>query len=231
MQLYTQPAMNVQRLLNRKRPGYLLTLWLLLAVMVAACTPVTGSGHIISQDRPVADFNTIEFTGIGEVIITQAGTESVKVSADDNVLPLVTTEVQGGQLSLGLKTHIMLTNATVRYEVTVRSLSALSLTGSGNIAVSKLDGDQLDVQLSGSGKISAAGQEQTLTIALSGSGEVDSEQLTSQQAQVEVSGSGAVVVNAQEKLDASISGSGDIEYVGKPQVTSDVSGSGSVSPK
>lgn len=226
--LSTQP--DLQAIRSYRRPIFG-ALCVLLTMALAACTPVTGSGRIISEDRPVSGFNSIELTGSGDVVITQTGEESLKVSADDNVLPLVTSEVHGQRLLLGLKPHIMLTNATVRYEVTVAALSTLALTGSGNIRLAKLDGKRLDVQFSGSGSIAASGNVQTLAIKLSGSGEFDGEQLTSQQVEAEVSGSGNVVVNASETLAANISGSGNIEYVGKPQVTSDVSGSGSVSPK
>ncbi|MFN8495065.1 MAG: head GIN domain-containing protein [Caldilineaceae bacterium] len=231
MQYFAPSARDGRRFRNINRRICLLTFCLLLTITLAGCTPIIGSGHIISEERSVTGFTALELSGRGDVIITQTGAESLRVSADDNVLPLVTTQVRGKRLILGLKRDSMLWETTVRYEVTVRELSALTLSGSGDITLTKLDGNRLDVKLSGSGTISAAGHVQTLVIDLGGSGEFTGAELASQQAEANVSGSGNVVVQASDTLAANISGSGHVTYIGNPRLTSHVSGSGAISPQ
>lgn len=231
MPYFALSALDSGRLRHTHRRICLLAFCLLVTITVAGCTPIIGSGQIVSEERSVTGFTVIELTGRGEVVITQTGSESLRVSADDNVLPLVATQVRGKRLLLGLKRDIMLWETTVRYEVTVRELSELALSGSGDITLTKLDGNRLDVKLSGSGTISAAGHVQMLAIDLGGSGEFAGAELASQQAEAHISGSGDVVVKANETLAANISGSGHVTYIGNPRVTSHVSGSGAISPK
>ena len=50
---------------------------------------LTGSGNIVTEDRPVSDFDQIVLTGLGEMIITQGDTESLTIEADDDTPPLL----------------------------------------------------------------------------------------------------------------------------------------------
>ena len=55
--------------------------------------------------------------------------------------------------------------------------------------------------------------------------------MAAKQATVHSSGVGSAVVNASDKLDATVSGVGSVEYLGSPQVQQSVSGVGSVKPR
>ncbi|MFN8442783.1 MAG: head GIN domain-containing protein [Caldilineaceae bacterium] len=201
----------------------LLSLWLL-----SACQVITGSGNVVEERREVSGFNQIEITGSGDLIIEQSGEESLLVIADDNLLPILTSNVAGGQLILGTKSNTSIMNGKIEYHVTVKSLEGLEITGSSDTTIHKLDGDQLDIQISGSGTVTGNGSVSKLNIEISGSGEYDGAIISSQDATVSVSGSGDVLVNASQTLDADVSGSGSVVYVGNPDVQQSVSGSGSV---
>jgi hypothetical protein len=45
------------------------------------------------ESRQVSGFTKIELSGSGELKIEQTGTESLTISAEDNVLPKITSEV------------------------------------------------------------------------------------------------------------------------------------------
>jgi hypothetical protein len=168
--------------------------------------------------------------GSGQLIIEQTGKESLTITADDNVLPYIRSEVTGSTLRLGLKapmTHIRPTTRVV-YKLTVKELDRLNVSGSGATEAKSLHADRLKIDISGSGKVSAAGDAQALDIDISGSGDYRGEDMQCKRVNIDISGSGSAVVAASDTLDAGVSGSGSIEYIGNPRVDQRISGSGSV---
>jgi hypothetical protein len=87
--------------MNKKFPIILVVL--LIPVMTLACvfSLVSGSGVVISQSWEVEGFNRIEMSGIGTLYITQGEVESLKIEAEDNILPKIKSEVQNETLSIG----------------------------------------------------------------------------------------------------------------------------------
>jgi len=76
---------------------------LTVGFVVTACSATAGSGQLATQPRQVSGFTSVELTGVGELSIDQTGTESLTVSAEDNLLPLLTSRVEGDTLILGKK--------------------------------------------------------------------------------------------------------------------------------
>ena len=111
--------------------------------------------------------------------------------------------------------------------ISVPSLDALTLTGSGVIAVSDIEAASLTVRSPGSGVLRASGAATKLDVTLDGSGDAQLEQLIAVDARAVVSGSGRIVLTATQSLDASVPGSGAIMYGGNPrEVTRSITGSG-----
>src|SRR5215204_6504636 len=62
-----------------------------------------GSGVIKSQTREVNDFHAIEIEYPAQITITQGKAASVKIEAEDNVLPGLITQVRDGKLNIFYK--------------------------------------------------------------------------------------------------------------------------------
>lgn len=192
---------------------------------------ITGSGRLVSESRDVRDFDTITLSGSGSIIVTQTGEESLTVEADDNVLPVLTSEVHGRRLELGVRPGVHLTpRSPITYHITVKELHGLTISGSAKVQASALNTDSLSVTISGSAAITLAGQATRLDLSISGSGSYDASNLVSGAARVRISGSGGATLNVRETLDVRISGSGSIRYTGRPTVTKSITGSGSIRP-
>jgi hypothetical protein len=210
---------------------------------------VVGSGNIVRETRDVRDFDEINLGGSGEVHITQTGEESLAIEADDNVLPVLTTEVHGRRLELGTRRGININlHRSPHYYITVKSLRgliisgsgkldvtalttdtlAISISGSGKVDVTALAAEALDVSISGSGSIALAGQAARLNLHISGAGSYDAPDLASGTARVHISGSGSANLTVADTLDLGISGSGSVRYGGQPTITKSISGSGSI---
>jgi hypothetical protein len=213
---------------------------------------VVGSGVVASEDREVAGFRTIAVTGSGEVIITPGAAPALTIEAEDNLLPLIRSDVEGGKLTLGFKSNTWVkATKPIVFRLTVAELDAVSVAGSGTVTAGKLVGDKFDlsisgsgdatlkeidvkalnVSLSGSGSFAASGSAGEATFGISGSGSVKAPDLAASAVTVKISGSGDADVRAAESLDVGVSGSGDVTYRGDPKVTKRISGSGSVTKK
>ena len=201
---------------------------LTVALLLAACSVTRGSGQLASESRPVTGFTKVELSGTGELTIEKTGTESLAISAEDNLLPLLTSEVSGDTLVLGTKRNTeIVTTKPINYALTVKDLTGLTLSGSGNIRVSNLSTTRLTTKISGSGTITASGTADDQDLDVSGSGRYQADQLASKTVSAGISGSGTASVLVSDALDVRISGSGTLTYTGDPtRVTQDVSGSG-----
>jgi hypothetical protein len=227
----------------------------LLAIVVfllSACgfRVIRGSGDLVTESRSVSNFDRVSLSGSGEVIVTQSGEESLTVETDDNIIEYVTTEVRGGTLYLGFDTTgpKSISPTRLRFDLNVKELIGLKISGSGEITAASLDTDRLEVgvsgsgdveidsltaqevevRISGSGNVELAGEATGQDITVSGSGKLRAGDLRSETVEVSISGSGDATVWAIESLDARISGSGSVEYYGSPTVDSSGSGSGKV---
>ena len=205
-------------------------LTLMLAVAVGACGVLgeRGSGTMAVESRDVRGFNAIDLNGSGAVHVSVTGTESLTVEAEDNILPLLTTEIRNGTLVLGASQSISPTREIV-YTITVISLEAVAVSGSGSVTVQAVDAKGFEVDISGSGTVTPTGVSEILDLSISGSGRYQGDGLVSMAGTVSISGSGGAVVSVTDDLEVDVSGSGTVEYIGDPAISTSISGSGTVS--
>ena len=114
---------------------------LLAAALLAGCTvntahtTVTGSGSVAKATRSVSGFNAVTLNGVGSLTITQGGTESLTIEAEDNLLPLLQSNVAGQRLTLGPPDRTTLVpTRPIAYTLAVKALQSLDLNGAGTIA-------------------------------------------------------------------------------------------------
>lgn len=189
---------------------------------------VRGSGNVITEERDVSGFEQIVVLGSGDVVVSVTGTESLMIEAEDNIMPLLTTEVKNGRLELGSESNFSSTKG-ITYTITAATLDGVEINGSGDIDATGIESGAFLVRISGSGDVHADGVTTTLDVGISGSGKYEGEGLVASVGDVTISGSGSAVVNVTDVLEAEVSGSGRIEYIGDPQLDANTSGSGSIS--
>ena len=190
------------------------------------------SGSVTSEQRDVSGFEEVELRGMGNLSIRQADSESLTVEAEEGVLPKIKIKVKNNRLIIGPKRNTTINTAEpIDYELTVENLSALEVSGSGDVEAEGINTDELVVTISGTGDVEISGEADSQNVDVSGSGDYQAEALESREASVDVGGSGSATVNVSDELDAEVSGSGSIEYIGEPTVRQDVSGAGEVSER
>ncbi len=191
---------------------------------------IEGSGVRVSEIRRLPAFDTVELGGSNTVVIDAGAKQSVVVSGDDNLVRRVTTEVWSGRLVIANAAGSFSTRAPLTVHVTVPSLRAVALNGSGSIDLHGVDVPKLDLTLPGSGTLTADGAADRVDVVLAGSGTVHLGGLRAADVSAVVSGSGSIFVTATRSLEATVSGSGSVIYTGSPRhVTRHVTGSGAIS--
>ena len=183
-----------------------------LSMTLAACGP-SGSGNIVSDERDVGAFDSIEVSGgiALRLNVDPAATASVTVDYDDNIIDLIVTEVDGTTLKIESKGSYNTIGGGDRFvEVIVPTLLGLTASG-GADAVGEGALDVLDVNASGGANVD---------LALLPVGDMT----------LEASGGANVVVNVTDAITGTASGGADVVVQGDPPLQNiDVSGGADLS--
>ena len=154
-----------------------------------------------------------------------------EIEADDNILPLIKTDVRDGILYVTSEQRINPSRA-VRLSINLGELSAVTSRGAGEIRITDVNSESLKLESVGAASVEAAGKAKTVTISSTGAGKVDTSRIIAEKAKVEVAGAASVEVYATEQLDVTISGAGSVNYSGNPKtVNKSISGIGSLNKK
>lgn len=192
---------------------------------------VVGSGVSKVEKRDVPAFTSVDVSGAFEVEITAQKDLSVELEGDDNILPLIKTEVKGGVLTIGNSQSIS-TRSKLRLRISAPTLDGIASSGASEIVASGVKSDDFRIDFSGASNLQVSGETKTLEVEMSGAGEVDAKDLRAQKVKVTSSGAAQADVYASEELTASVSGAGNINYYGDPKVfNEDKSGPGTITKR
>lgn len=197
-------------------------------VMRLRSNSVQGSGVARVQTREVDDFQSINLSGQGQVEVQIGSPQSLEITFDDNLLELVETKVVDGQLTISTRESYN-SQLPLLIKITMPSIERAGLSGIGSMTLDGLDGQRLEVRVSGVGQLKASGKVQELLVRLSGTGDADLEELVAESADVTVSGVGNAKIHATQQVNATASGVGGVLIFGNPpEVQSKASGVGTI---
>jgi hypothetical protein len=194
----------------------------------SSSTGLSGSGVPAAQTRTVPAFTAVDLAGSNVVTVDVGGAQTVTVHGDDNLIGYVTTTVRNGTLAVGQRRDFR-TTSPMSVTITVPSLDAVTLSGSGVLTVDGAKAGHFTIRAPGSGVLVVNGTTTTLDASLAGTGDVRLDGLAAHDATATVAGTGRLLVNASQSLDATVSGTGAIVYTGNPaKVTKNVTGTGTI---
>jgi hypothetical protein len=208
---------------------------------------VSGNGNVIKQDRSVGSFTAIDVSSAFKVYLTQGTTNSVTVEADENLLPIIETKVEGSTLKISVTKPVHHFEKANIY-ITFTTLNSIDASGAVDLYTQgKITGTELGVDLSGASeaelnlaynrvkidgsgasKIKLTGNAENASVDFSGSGKLFAFDYAVTNMEVDISGAGEAEVNVTGSLNTSISGSGNIRYKGNPVIKQEISGAGSI---
>jgi len=207
-------------------------LLVMLIPLVASChhriqNEVVGSGSRQTQPRQVGSFTSISTEGAFEIEVILQKPQSLEIEGDDNILPLISTEVSNNVLHIrNLRGYSV--REPINFRITAPNLDGLSSSGAGKINISGVKNDKFEIDVSGAPTIKLSGDTKVVDINTSGAGKIDAHKLRATRAVVESKGVSRVEVYASQELNVTVSGPSRVIYEGDPVVNKTVHGPGSV---
>lgn len=210
----------------------LLGLILLTLLVTAGChhrigSEVQGSGKRELQKRQIGAFTSIGTEGAFNIEIVCQKDFSLEVEGDDNVLPLVSTEVKGNKLELS-NTKSYSVNEPVTFRISVPNLEAISADGAGKIQITGVNNDKIQIYSNGAALITVSGTTKMVGVDTNGAAKIDTHNLRSAHAIVDTKGASKVDLGVCDRLDVTVSGVSHVTYRGDPVVNKTVHGPGKV---
>jgi hypothetical protein len=218
--------------------------------------PIAGSGIAKDETRPIEAFHALDAQSAIQVklAVTQGAKPSLKISGDDNLVPLVESVVSDGKLILRMKENTNTrpklpllaevvtdqldsvdasgaTNVKVTGGSKVEQFSA-GASGAANLSITGIDTPKAVITAEGASRLSLAGTAESLKLSASGASQIKAADLKSGDANVSISGASTAELHASKSVDGDVSGASRLDYHGKPaRHTVSISGASSVNGK
>lgn len=183
----------------------------------------------MTEKRNVSEFTKVDVGGAFKVEIVAGKEHSVEVEADDNLLPLISTRIDGETLKIETEKRFS-TGRGLKVRITAPNIERLKLSGASNAVLSNVENEDLILDLSGAARVKVSGKTGTLTLDMSGRSKIDTGELSAVKVVVDGSGASRATVNVSEDLNADLSGASKVRYTGSPSnVQKKTSGASSLS--
>ena len=216
---------------------------------LAGCSVDMGSGNfdgvpLAELDTSSASPNAIRLAGPDTVVITRGNTFSIDVTGDRDAVDALRFDLDGDKFGIGRRNNSN-ASGTAQIALVVPGLRTLSLAGSGDIQVDRLEGegdiniagsgttriteiatDTLDISIAGSGDVEGRGTSRALDVSIAGSGSGKLQGLQVETADISIAGSGDLEFSSDGTVEASIVGSGDVTVTGSAKCDGRRMGSG-----
>lgn len=190
-----------------------------------------GSGNVKTENREVSGFKAVDISSAFEVEITAQKDFKLEIEADDNLLPLIKSEVEDGKLVIKTDKSFNSGNP-LKIRISAPDINSLELSGASKVNLVNVSNESLSLDSSGASKIRIEGTTKNFSIEMSGASKLDAENLKAENVSVESSGASNMTVFVTNVLKADLSGATNVTYLGSPKsVEKKTSGASSLKEK
>lgn len=226
-----------------------ITVLLLVLITATSCMfdgfGIQGNGNVVTEDRNISsDFTAIKVSQGIQVHLTQGTDADLSVEADDNIIDLIVTEIEGDVLKIYLDKNV--NRATKNVYLTAVNINSIKTSSGGHVkgkntinttslTLNSSSGSGIDLELvannvnsntSSGANMKLSGTTQTFDGDASSGSHIKANNLKSEISTSEVSSGASIRVYASEKITASASSGGSIDFYGNPKTVSKSKSSG-----
>jgi hypothetical protein len=204
---------------------------------------IPGSGVAKDETRAVDAFHAVDAGNALQVTvaITPGAKPGLKLSGDDNLVPLVESVVTQGTLILRIKDNSNISpKLPLLLEVVTDKLDGIeasgaasikvkgdsgtkierftaSASGAATISVEEIDVSQAVASASGASGLVLSGSASSMKVEASGASSVKAQGLKAEDADVSISGASAVALSASRSVAGDVSGASQLNLHGHPK--------------
>jgi hypothetical protein len=225
-------------------------------LLVKLAPAIKGSGVAKEETRILEAFHALEAGSVLQVTVavTKDAKPGLKISGDDNLVPLVESELRDGTLILRNKDHSNFSpklpllvevtaseldrvEASGASQVTVKGGSKVDqftagATGTATVTVLGLESSKAEASVSGASRVVLKGTAESLKADAAGASQVKAEELKVEDAEVSISGASGIAVHASKSVGGDVSGASQLNLYGRPaKNTVSISGASSVNDR
>lgn len=183
-----------------------------VAICLAALTGCSQAytGPSTTQEREIEMVSAVELDTSGELNVTRGGHTALTVTAGENVIDRLTSEVKDEVLHLGIDGEPLAWGGDIRYELTVPTVDAISVLGSGEATVDFTGAAEPIILVEGSGSVHANGiAADSASMTVNGSGSIAAQDIDAQKLATKIDGAGEITVNGRtDEHEVEVRGSG-----------------------
>jgi hypothetical protein len=183
--------------------------------------PQEAAGGVATEQRAVTAFSAIELAGPYHVVIDAQAKPSLELSGERKQLAEIETVVRDDTLVVrpvqrnGFFFNFGKRHETVTVRIGAAALKRLTVAGSGDVEIDRVNGERFTLAGTGPGDVHARGAVRQLTVTAGGSGDLDLQHLKAADVDVTMTGPGDVqLADVGGNLSVQSGGSGDLEADG-----------------
>jgi hypothetical protein len=221
------------RTIDRRRATIrLLVLTLAVPVALQACSgiggaritagspPYTeGSGVKTTVQRSVGPYHGID-ASVGVTVVVESGDPgAVSVTADDNLLDMLTTEVRDGTLYIGINGGLRTRNE-LKVQLANSRLDAIAASTGAAVTADSLSGSAITISAATGATVRGGGTADSVTVASTTGASVDLRELKAASVDAAVSTGATARVYPTQSVTGSSTGGSTLSIRGKPATNS-----------
>ncbi|TFW29830.1 DUF2807 domain-containing protein [Massilia arenosa] len=191
------------------------------------------SREVVTDARNVGkDVKSVQLDGPIELYVRQGAVPSLVVKAERRLLGNVDTLVEGEHIRIGTSGMLLHHRQPIRVELVLPELDNMVLNGSGDSKIDGFSGENLQIEMNGSGEVKFTGRYKELIAANHSSGEIYVDMDKAERLIAQLNGSGSITLaGSTREMHADLSSSGqiDAEHMTAETASADLRGSGSIS--
>lgn len=222
---------------------------LFAALLLSSCIfmgpSVKGNGEVVENVREVGKFSGVKVTSGMNVHFVQGDEPSVVVVADENLLEIIETKVNGNTLEIRTRANIW-SATSKKVVITTNKIREIHGTAGSNIYTDgrlivnqltirasagcnfkmDLNGQSVDVSISSGANVFLTGKSKQFFAKTSSGANLKAEDFKAEVSEITVSSGANAWVTTMRELTAHASSGGNIFYYGSPDRTNTSSSSG-----
>jgi hypothetical protein len=221
----------------------------LLLLLTSCFNAIIGSGPVVTKEGSVGQFTGLDVSHAFNVRITQSDQCRVQIKTNENLIPYLLLENDGGILRIGFRHGMHITNTTSEAIIEMPSVREIHFSGATNgeligdwsmsslrvdmSGASRLKGsvniEDLKADLSGASSVSLQGSGARIDLSASGASGFEMRDFAAGDATIDMSGASHAFITVNGNLNCELSGASSVRYRGDPKLGSlNTSGASSV---